>query len=281
MCVCVTQSSLLGGGEITPVQTEAYLKHQRLLWQFEANSFVFIDGSCDIERKAHSSNSSRPPPHSPSSRVRLRSSLLQTDALIDQLGEWPFYYPLENRTDFFFLLSGLRCLCCRQKDFSGFGCCFWRSPFWGDIPREAIMVHDGCDHPCWVEQLWEQLWLINRSFLEWSRRRAHTQSTESQIGFLRISNSTIQVYDFKHGIWSLFSAAQRTNRYPPKKFSGYRPVEKTNVLLSLNNPQPHSEQLLLFRPAYFPPAQPLPVLSQTTVRKAVLQGKRKSKLKLL
>lgn len=122
------------GGEITPVQTEAYLNHQRLLWQLEANGFVFIDGSCDIERKAHSSNSSRPPPHSPSSRVRLRSSLLQTDALIDQRGEWPFYYPLENRADFFFLLSDRRCLCCRQKSFSGFGCCFSRSRFWGWHP---------------------------------------------------------------------------------------------------------------------------------------------------
>lgn len=130
----VCDSELVGEGRL-------HLSKQRRTWNtrdccdsLKPTALFFIDGSCDIEREAHSSNSSRPPPHSPSSRVRLRSSLLQTDALIDQLGEWPFYYPLENRTDFFFQLSGLRCLCCRQKSFSGFGCCFSRSPSWGWHP---------------------------------------------------------------------------------------------------------------------------------------------------
>lgn len=33
----------------------------------------------------------------------------------------------------------------------------------GDIPQEAIMVHNYHDHPCGMAQLWEQLWLINQS----------------------------------------------------------------------------------------------------------------------
>lgn len=48
----------------------------------------------------------------------------------------------------------------------------------GDIPQEAIMVHNYRDHPCGMAQLWEQLWLINQSC--WSGAGGeHTVSSTS------------------------------------------------------------------------------------------------------
>lgn len=164
------ESELIVTGREDSVQTEVCLKHVRCvtLW---SHGFDFIDGSCDIERKAHSSYCRCPPPHLSSllqfSHAPPQSCLLQIDALIDQLGEWPFYYPLKIRIDFFFLLKYFWAFpLLSSEDFSGFGVLFFWVPSGGDVPQEAIMVHDYCNHRCRMAQLWEQLWLINQSF--WS-----------------------------------------------------------------------------------------------------------------
>lgn len=167
--MCKTQSSLLRGGKTTSKQRSAWNTWD--VWHCEVNGFVFIDGSCDIERKAHSSYCRCPPPHLSSllqfSHAPPQSCLLQIDALIDHLGEWPFYYPLKIRKYFFFLLKYFW-VCISFVVWRLFR--FWGVLFWvlsgGDIPQEAIMVHDYCDHWCGMAQLREQLWLINQSF--WS-----------------------------------------------------------------------------------------------------------------
>lgn len=269
-CVCVTQSSLLGEGR-------SHLSKQRRTWNTR-DCCDSLKPTALFSSMGHVISSVKPIPQTAAVRLPTRHPLVygcelpssrRTCLSISSVNDL-FIIPWRTELTFSFCFQVCVAFAVVRRVFRGLVVAFRGVLSGGDIPREAIMVHDDCDHPCWGEQLWKQLWLINRSLLEWSRWRAHNKQgftapphslSVSQIGFLRISNSTIQVCDFEHGIWSLFSAAQRTNRNPPEKFSGYRPVEKTNVLLSLNNPQPHSEQLLLFRPAYFPPAQPLPVLS--------------------
>lgn len=156
----------------TSVQTGVYLRHQRRL-TFEANSLVFIDWSCDIERKAHSSHSRCPPLRSPSPlRSGLsstpQSSLLRADKLIDQLSEWPFYYNLEIRTDFFFLLKRFQVYISFAWDCSGFGWWLSNSPFCRWHPTGG---NYGSQLPWALGTA-----LTNKSkLLEWNRSRTYSK----------------------------------------------------------------------------------------------------------
>lgn len=114
----------------------------------------------------------RPSTRLPFSPARVEAARLQTDTLIDQLWRWPLYCALEIRSDFFFPLkkaSRYTFPPLSPSDYSGFGRLFFylfifeQSLSKGDIPQEAIRVHNHCDHPCGIAQHREQLWLINQS----------------------------------------------------------------------------------------------------------------------
>lgn len=159
------------GGELIPVQTEANLKHQRLLWQFEANGFVFIDGSCDIEREAHSSNLPTRHPLAYGCEVPSSRPTRLSISLVNDL----FIIPWRTEVTFAFCFQVCIAFAVVRRVFWGLVVAFWGVLSGGDIPREVIMVLDGCDHPCLGEQLWEQLWLTNRGLLKWSRWRANNK----------------------------------------------------------------------------------------------------------
>lgn len=163
----MAQSSLLRGGKTTSKQRCAWNMWD--VWHCEANGLMGQVIS-SVKPILHTAGVRLPTLSSllQFSHAPPQTCLLQIDALIDQLGEWPFYYPLKIRRDFFFLLKCFWvCISFAVvwRLFRFWGVVFW-VPSGGDIPQEAIMVHDYCDHRCGMAQLWEQLWLINQSF--WS-----------------------------------------------------------------------------------------------------------------
>lgn len=131
------------------------------------NSLVFIDRSCDIERKTHSSHSRCPPLHLPSLLRSCSStpqgSLPRADKLIDQLSEWPFCYRLEITSDFFFLIRCVQVYVSFAWDSSGFGWWPSKSPFCRWNPTGGNYGSQLLWSSCGMAQLWEQLWLINQS----------------------------------------------------------------------------------------------------------------------
>lgn len=161
----------------TSVQTGLYLKHQKRLGQFEANSFAFID-CFHWKPIPHTQQVSASPlafPATVRSLQHASSSRRREDKLIDQLSEWPFYYHPEIRTDFFFLLKRFQVYVSFAWDCLGFGWWLSKSLFCRWHPTGG---NYGSQLP------WSSVWdgtalgtaLTNKSkLLEWSRRRTYSK----------------------------------------------------------------------------------------------------------
>lgn len=142
-----------------------YLKHQRRLEQFDANSFVFID-CCHW----------KPIPHTGGVRLSTRlSATVRSDKPVDHLSDWPFYYHLEIRTDFFFLPIRVQVNVPFAWDCLGFGWWPLKSPICRWHPTGG---NYGSQFP------WPSVWdgtalgtaLTNKSkLLEWSRGRTYSK----------------------------------------------------------------------------------------------------------